>query len=252
MSRHGAEGERRERHRRVGQGGVEDERQVDRGGQARPERERPGPAPATGRAPRATSAASRQASTGTSAPISTLRDLRRRRTCAPKQRHRDRGEERRQRQPDLERRPREDQRRRLVAPQRVGHEAAALEEVARDADVVGGVLRLREDDLRGEDGRTTSATAKTSRGGQHTPRGGSCAPGTHGEHGQAAAARPSAQHDGSPSHAGRLAVEDGASGVTLSSRSRTSQWMSYARATSSMVSSGSLTSTTPPRPVQYW
>ena len=83
------------------------------------------------------------------------------RTVAPSERHRDRGQERRQRQPDLERRPREHERRRLVAPQRVGDEAAALDEVARDADVVGRVLGLREDDLaRRTTIRTTSATTK--------------------------------------------------------------------------------------------
>ena len=59
-------------------------------------------------------------------------------------------EERRQGQPDLEGGTREDERRRLVAPQRVGHETAPIDEVARDADVIGGVLGLREDDLGGE------------------------------------------------------------------------------------------------------
>ena len=43
------------------------------------------------------------------------------------------------------------ERRRLVAPQGIGDEPAALEQVARDADVVGRVLGLREDDLRRED-----------------------------------------------------------------------------------------------------
>ena len=64
-----AEGERRERHRRVGQGRVEEQRQVDRrrqaGARARASRARLGGKPRSV----ATSAASRQASTGTSAPI---------------------------------------------------------------------------------------------------------------------------------------------------------------------------------------
>ena len=39
----------------------------------------------------------------------------------------------------------------LEAPERVGHEPAAFEEVAGDADVVGGVLRLRKDDRGGDE-----------------------------------------------------------------------------------------------------
>ena len=64
---------------------------------------------------------------------------------------RDRGEQRGERQPDLERRPRELERRRAVAPERVRDEPAALDEVARDADVVRRVLGLGEADDRGRD-----------------------------------------------------------------------------------------------------
>ena len=67
----GAERQRRERHRRVRQRRVEDERQVDRRGQAACRGPACGPGRAAGRAPRATSAASRQARTGTSAPTRT-------------------------------------------------------------------------------------------------------------------------------------------------------------------------------------
>ena len=52
--------------------------------------------------------------------------------------------------------PREAQRRRLEAPERVGDQAAALDEVARDADVVGGVLGL---------GKTIWVAATTRRQG---------------------------------------------------------------------------------------
>ncbi|TMC62286.1 MAG: hypothetical protein E6J17_07010 [Chloroflexi bacterium] len=63
-------------------------------------------------------------------------------------RHGNRGEERRQREPDLEGGARHRERRRLVAPQGITDEAAAVEQVAGDADVVGRVLRLGEDDQR--------------------------------------------------------------------------------------------------------
>ena len=134
-----------------GRARVEEQRQVDGRGQARSPMASVRPGPAAGRAPRR-----RPRPAARRGPA---RARRRRPTTtwaaakvAPSERHRDRREERRQRQPDLERRPREDERRRLVAPQRVGHEAAALDQVARDADVVGGVLGLREDDLRRDDG----------------------------------------------------------------------------------------------------
>ena len=144
----GRQGEHRERHRRVGQGRVEEQRQVDRRRQPGPDGERPG-------------ALARQAAL--------LRDVGRqppgedrderadedrrplgRRERRAEDRHRDRRQERRQRQPHLEGGAREHERRRLVAPQRVGDEPAALDEVPGDAEVVGGVLGLREDDLAGE------------------------------------------------------------------------------------------------------
>ena len=174
----------------------------------------------------ATSAASRQASTGTSAPISTRRDLGGRERRA-EQRHRDRGEERRERHPDLEGRSRERQRRRAVAPQRVGDEAAALQQVARDADVVGRVLGLREDDLRREERADDEGDGEDERGptGPASRRVTSRPPrGRSPDVERIALASGSA----SPSHAGsRPAVEDRARPPsTLSSRSRTSQRMS--------------------------
>ena len=156
-----AEGEDGERHRRVGEGAVQEQREIERGGQARPDREGPG------------------ARHGQSAFLGDVRgeppgedghegaDHDRRDLGGGERgaedRHRDGVEEGGQREPDLEGRTREDERRRPVAPQGVGDEAPALEEVARDADVVGGVLGLRKDDRRrderpcgerhGEDGR---------------------------------------------------------------------------------------------------
>ncbi len=143
------QGEDGERHRRVGERRVEQERQVDRGRQPGPDRERLRPAvrePAlggdVGRQPPGQHRHDRADDDGD--PLG-------RREGHPEQRHRDDREERRQRQPDLERVAREGERRRLVAPQRIRDDAAPFEHVPRDPDVVGGVLRLREDDLGGED-----------------------------------------------------------------------------------------------------
>ena len=100
----------RERHRRIGQGAVEEQRQVDRGRQARADGERSGPLrrhppllgdvrgepPGEDRHDRADDDA-----TSTWAAWNGRSE----------ERHRDGGEERRQRQPDLERRSREDERR---------------------------------------------------------------------------------------------------------------------------------------------
>ena len=143
------QGQHRERHRRVRQGGMEEERQVDRGRQARAEGQGPGSSDRQtaflrdvgGKAP---------GEDRHERPDDDRRDLGglERRTDDG---HRDRGEERRQRQPHLERRPREHERRRLEAPQGVRHEAAAVQQVACHADVVGGVLGLGEHDLRGEE-----------------------------------------------------------------------------------------------------
>ena len=108
----------------------------------------------------ATSAARRQARTGTSAP--TRIDE----TCAaanvaPGHGHRDRGEERRQWQPDLEGRSREGQRRRLEAPDRVGDEAASVDQVACHVHVVGRVLGLREHDPGARTRRASRARPRT-------------------------------------------------------------------------------------------
>ena len=145
-----AEHDRGEQHRRVGQGRVEEQRQVDGRRQPGPERD-----PAGAVCPEApllaTSSASRQASTGTSAPTSTL-DTWAAGKVGPKiaigiaARNVGSGSQtsnagRGKTSGGV-----------LIAPQRVADETAALEQVARHADVVRGVLRLREDDLRGEEG----------------------------------------------------------------------------------------------------
>ncbi len=102
----GAQHEGRERHRRIGEGRVQDERQIDRRGETRPEGDGPG---AHGRH------AALRGDIGREPPgehrhrradedARDLRGLERR----AEDEHRDRREERRERHPDLERRSRED------------------------------------------------------------------------------------------------------------------------------------------------
>ena len=142
------------------------------------------------------------------------------------QRHRDRGEERRQRQPDLERRTREDQRRRLVAPQGVADEAAALEQVARDADVVGGVLGLGEHDLGREVGARDERDDEDQRARSATISRRVTAPAPPGTRPDERA-RPSARTGSPRARPGdRPPSRIGATASTLSSRSSTSQRMS--------------------------
>ena len=141
----GREGEDRERHRRVGQGGMEEQRQVDRAGQPGADRQHPG---ASRRQP-AFHGDVRGQPPGEDRHDGPEHD---RRPLSggeggAEEGHRDRRQQRRERQPHLEGGPRERERRGLVAPQRVRDEAAPLDQVARDAEVVGRVLGLREDDL---------------------------------------------------------------------------------------------------------
>ena len=145
----GGEGEDRERHRRVGECGMEQERQVDRRDQPGPDRERPG-ATDRQRAFRGDVGGEPPGQDRHERPDEDRRPLGRRERRA-EERHRDRREEGREWQPDLERLARELERRGAVAPQRVRDETAALEQVAGDPDVVGRVLRLGEDDLAGDD-----------------------------------------------------------------------------------------------------
>ena len=221
MSRHGAEHERAEQHRRVGERRVEQERQVDGRGEAGPDRERP----RRGRraAPRstATSAASRQASTrgpsrrARGRPGPRASRPRAGSGPAPLQRDRDRGEEGRQGEPDLEGGPREHQRRRAEAPQGVGHEPAALDEVAGDADVVRGVLGLGEDDDRrrddadgerdGEHGQRPSARPRAGVIGRGQPR---TRTGCRRLRAHRVDATSSVSRTGGPTHAGRWSVDE--------------------------------------------
>ena len=146
----GGQREDRERHRRVGQRRVEEERQVDRRGQARAERQGPGPAdrqaallgdvggepPGEDRHDRPDHAPTRPGRPRRSTPAMAIGIAARNVGSGSQTSNAGRGN---------------DERRRLVAPQGVRDEAATVEQVARDADVVGRVLRLREDDLRRED-----------------------------------------------------------------------------------------------------
>ena len=202
ISRQAPSGEDRERHRRVGQGRVEEERQVDGAGQPGPERERPGASrrqaalrgDVRGEPPGEDRARSR--------PSTTDDHLGGARTVDAEERHRDGGEERRQRQPDLERRPRERERRRPVAPQRVRDEPAALD--------AGCARRRRSRPCPRASGRRSGrrrrrgrrARRRRSRPPRATPRGGS-----RGVH-----ARPGSRRhrvDGEP---GRAALGSGSAG----------------------------------------
>jgi hypothetical protein len=126
-----------EEHRRIGQDRVEDERQEDGRRQPRPDGQGPGPAH---REPALDGDVGRQSpgQDGHEPADDDRRPLGRGEGGAERE-HREGGEERRQREPDLERRTWELEGWGAVAPDRVAHEAAALHEVAGDADVVGGV-----------------------------------------------------------------------------------------------------------------
>ena len=248
-----AEHEHRERHRRVGQGRVEQQRQVDRGRQAGADGQ--SPARAFGARPRSAATSARQA------PGQHRHERARRGRCETwaagerraEERHRDGGQEGRQRQPDLERRAREDERRGLVAPQRVGDEPAALER--------GCGRRRRSRPCPPASGRrsarrrrraTTSATTKT-----RSRRQDRLAPGHEaGHHGQDRPARPVRRRQDDrrrPSQAGRSRRRGSAPRPRRCPRrrGRASGCRRRARPRRS-VSIGSLTRTTPPRPVQYF
>ena len=143
----GAQGEDREQCRRVRQGRVEDERQID--GRCQPGAQREHPA-ATGRQPALEGDVGAQAprQDGDERTGDDRHELGGREGWT-EQLHRDGGEQRRQWQPHLERRAWHDEGRRLVAPDGVGDQAAPLHEVPRDAEVVRRVLRGREDDKPG-------------------------------------------------------------------------------------------------------
>src|SRR4051794_10589945 len=188
--------------------------------------------------------------------------------------HRDSREDRRKGEPDFERRPREDERWGRVAPERVGDEAATLDEVARDADVVGGVLGSWErDGGRGdrphdhgdrEDAERAQPRlarahcvspvvgGRVQRGSPAVVQMGKSATRTGASVGDVVPAPSSvSRQTGGPTHGGSLPRSSGSTDGTASSRSRTSQRMSYARATCSTAGSGSFTRTTPGRPVAY-
>ena len=147
----------------------------------------------------ATSAPRRHASAATTEPTTTDIDLRGAEPVGRAgQRDRDGGEKRGQRQPHFERGPRHDQRRRLVAPQRLADEAVALDEVAGDAGVVGRVLGYGETRrLAAAIARTTSAMAKTAPGAE---------PGLAPARDEGAARRSAAAHASGRSAAGRSAA----------------------------------------------
>ena len=177
----GAQGEHAEQDRGVRQGGVEEERQVDGRGEARSRSpaSAPGPrgsralarhvrgqAPRQDRQDRARRARDRPARRASRSPAGSARP---RPSSAIGIATSSDG----QRQPDLERRAREHQRRRAVAPQRVRDEPAALHEVARHAHVVGACPRAsgrrrRRRRRPGRPGRTRRCRARSA-----TPRGGS-------------------------------------------------------------------------------
>src|SRR5438093_7993335 len=101
--------------------------------------------------------------------------------------HRDRREEARQRQPQLERRAREHERWGPVAPDRVGHEAASLDEVARDDVVVRRVLGRRERDGRRDEGADDEREDEQPAGGE---------PGLPTRHGRAVELEPESDGPG--------------------------------------------------------
>ena len=152
------------------------------------------------------------------------------------------------------------ERRRLEAPDRVADEAAALDHVAGDADVVGGVLGGREAEHRGEDRpddeggtkisptlsqasrpvmRGTAGRRRRGRSGR-APRPTRTAPAAVGD-------RPACARRSGPIQlgCGSDPVRSGASAATVSLRSTSSQRASYARATRSIVPIGSAGATTP-------
>src|SRR4029079_5486045 len=160
--------------------------------------------------------------------------------------------------------------RRLEAPDRVGHQTPAFDQVPRDAHVVGRVLGCGEHDHRGDDRADRQGNQEASGGRQDRLAA------AHGR-GALASVGPSAHRSsvasrqigyiarlgiapcgafttktGTPTQFGRgPPARIGASARTISSRSRTSQRVSYARATSSIVSMGSSGVTIPGRPVKY-
>ena len=238
------------------------ERQVDRAREARCRARASGRGSAAGRAPRRRPRASRQARTGTSAPTTTDDHLRppangRRRASAIGIAARNDGSGSQTSNAGRG----NDERRRLVAPERVGDEAAALDEVARDADVVGRVLGLREDDDRRRDDADDERDGEDASAGQPRPRGGSRRrPSRARSHVQRVAG--SRQTGYTPTSSRRRAI----GGPTQAAAARRRGSARAAGTVSSAledqpadvvgardlldVSSGSLTSTTPPRPVQ--
>ena len=230
---------------------MEEQRQVDRGRQAGADRERAGP---PGRESRLDRDVAREApgEDRHERADDDRADLGRRERGA-EDGHRDRGEERRQRQPDLERRAREDERWRAVAPQRVGDETTAVEQVPRHAHVVGGVLGRGEDDARGDQGPDDERDDDDDGGRQQVARRSSCGhPGPAQRSSPAYADRVEAQGVAvPPSAAGTLKtggpIHDGPDVVAEDRRQRARRCRrargrasvgSYARATASMRRSG--------------
>ncbi len=158
------QGEHRERHGRVGERAVDDQRAVGACDQPHAKRQDARPAPWK---------PALLGHVGREAPCQ-HRDQRahedgghlRRPERRAEQRHGDGVDEGRQRHPDLEGGARHHERRRLVAPERVADQPVALDEVAGDRHVVGGVLRDGERDRRGRDGAHDEGEREDGAGGQ--------------------------------------------------------------------------------------
>ncbi len=160
----GDQRERREGHRRIGQGRVQDEGQVDRAGQPR----------ADGQGPGALHAEATLGGDVRGQPPAQDRHDRPDQDAGdlggaegrPEGGHRRGGEPGREGHPDLEGRAWEDEGRRAVAPQGIADQPTALEQVLGDPDVIRGVLRLGEHDLGREDDPDDEGHGEDQEGGQ--------------------------------------------------------------------------------------